>query len=53
MLEGTVSCVYHSRINTDDTVGISPHNEYHTRPLFSVSNACMINCKMLYFDLLG
>ena len=27
MLEGTVSCVCHSRINTDDTVGISPYNE--------------------------
>ena len=41
MLKGTISCVCHSTINTDNTVGISPHNEVHTRPFVSVSNASM------------
>ena len=34
MLEGTISSVCHSTINTDNTVGVSPHDEVHTRPLF-------------------
>ena len=41
MLEGTISCVCHSRINTDNTVGISPHDEVSHSSIVSVSNASM------------